>query len=80
VTFFSNDELEPSTRNLRKILREKDPAEGHHGSRRMTGFLPQPTAPTYHTDHKDIPLVTPKKKVRSRTFPRLPKLFTYVDQ
>ena len=79
LTFFSNDEIETSTLNIRRILRQKDPAEGHHGSRLMTGFLSLPTAPTYHTDHKDVPLATPEYKVRSRTFPRLPKLFQYVN-
>jgi len=78
-TFFSNDETEPSTENYRTILREKDPAEGHHGSRLMTGFLSQPTALTSTFVSQDIPLATPDRKVRSRTFPRLPKLFPYVD-
>jgi len=78
-TFFSNDETEPSTENYRTILWEKDPAEGHHGSRLMTGFLSHPTALTYTFVAPDIPLATPDRKVRSHTFPRLPKLFPYVD-
>ncbi len=76
---FSNDKIETSTSNFRTILWKKDPAEGHHGSRLMTGFLSLPTAPTYHTAPKDVPLATPEFKVQSRTFPRLPKLFQYVN-
>jgi len=77
--FFSNDKIETSTLNLRTFLREIDPAAGHHGSRRMTGFLSQPSAPPYQTAPRDLLLATPKNKVTSCTFPRLPKLFQYVD-
>ncbi len=78
ITFFSNDKIETSTLNLCTILREIDPAAGHHGSRQMTSFLSQPSALPYPTAPRDILLAPLKNKVPSRTFSRLPKLFQYV--
>jgi len=78
-TFFSNNAFEHQYKKYRKILWEKDPAASHHGSRLMTGFLLQPTAPPPLTASRHISLAIPKTKVPLCTIPRLPKLFDYVD-